>query len=228
MLTWLFIVIVHWHNRPRIHMLLHLDTFSLFGDTTNLSCKSYQMFLADQMQLIPILKSLVWCYQGLEPTIFSIRDDHNNHFMVATMTWWTFMEYLCHKWPRIRFTCRKHLIPGSFLHSWLITGFLTRLTRRPRRVPLVEQELPILREHPSLSPAFSGVHVTRSLVLCVCFVYRCLFFSFWSLCCLFDIQILITPSVSSNSSYIIDASRTLIKSNSNTTSFIGYINLIQW
>jgi hypothetical protein len=29
---------------------------------------------------------------------------------------------------------------------------------------------------------FSGVCVTRSLVLCICFVDRCL--SFWSLCCL--------------------------------------------
>jgi len=50
-------------------------------------------------------------------------------------------------------------------------------------------------------PVFSGVRVTRSLVLCVCFVDSCL--SFWPLCCLFffDIQILITPLVSSNSSY---------------------------
>ena len=47
---------------------------------------------------------------------------------------------------------------------------------------------------------FNGVRVTRSLVLCVCYVDRCL--SVWSLCCLlvFDIRILITPLVSSNSS----------------------------
>jgi hypothetical protein len=62
----------------------------------------------------------------------------------------------------------------SFLHSWLITGFATGFT-----------------------PIFSVVRVTRSLVLCVCFVDRCLSFctfSFWPLCCLFffDIQILIT------------------------------------
>jgi len=51
---------------------------------------------------------------------------------------------------------------------------------------------------------FSGVRVTRSLVLCVCFVDRCLFFSFWPLCCLFffDLRILITSLVSSNSSYM--------------------------
>ena len=55
----------------------------------------------------------------------------------------------------------------SFPHSWLITGFVTRLTRR---VPLVEQELLTLPEHQSSSQVFSVVRFTRSLVLCVCFV----------------------------------------------------------
>jgi len=59
---------------------------------------------------------------------------------------------------------------------------------------------------PEFTPVFSGVRVTRSLVLCVCFVDHCLpfcTFFFWSLCCLFlfDIRILITPLVSSNFSY---------------------------
>ena len=60
-----------------------------------------------------------------------------------------------------------------------------------------------LPEHTSSSLVFSGVCVTRSLVLCVCFVDRCLYFFFWSLCCLFffDIQILITPLVSPSSSF---------------------------
>jgi len=44
------------------------------------------------------------------------------------------------------------------------------------RVPLVEQELPTLPEHLSSPPIFSGVRVTRSLVVCVCFVDRCLSF----------------------------------------------------
>jgi hypothetical protein len=33
-------------------------------------------------------------------------------------------------------------------------------------------------EHLSLPPVFSGIRVTRSLVLCVCFVDRCLSFLF--------------------------------------------------
>jgi len=52
-------------------------------------------------------------------------------------------------------------------------NFLTRLTQS---VSLVEQELLTLREHLSSPPVFSGVRVTRSLVLYVCFVDRCLSF----------------------------------------------------
>jgi hypothetical protein len=47
----------------------------------------------------------------------------------------------------------------SLLHSRLITGFVTRLTRR---VPLVEQELLTLPEHMSSPPVYRGVRVTRS------------------------------------------------------------------
>jgi hypothetical protein len=50
-----------------------------------------------------------------------------------------------------------------------------------------------LSEHLSSPPVFSRVRVTRSLVLCVCFVDRSLSFFFWPLCCLsfFDLRILI-------------------------------------
>ena len=70
------------------------------------------------------------------------------------------------------------------------------------KVPQLERELlerPLQLRSP---PVFSGVRVTRSLVLYVCFVL--LYFFFWPLCCLFffDMQILNTPLVSSNSSYI--------------------------
>ena len=60
----------------------------------------------------------------------------------------------------------------SFPHSWLITGFVARLTHR---VSLVEQEQLTLPEHVSSSPVFSGVCVTRSAVLCVCFLSFCTF-----------------------------------------------------
>jgi hypothetical protein len=91
---------------------------------------------------------------------------------------------------------------GRYQHiveKYYVPGFVTRLTRRVSRA---EQELRTLPGHLSSPPVFSGVRVTRSLVLYVCFVDSCLYFFFWPLCCLFffDIQILITPLVSSNSS----------------------------
>jgi hypothetical protein len=60
---------------------------------------------------------------------------------------------------------------------YIITGFVSRLTRR---VPLVDQELLTLPEHLSSSPVFSGVLVTRSLLLYVCYVDRCLPFCTFS------------------------------------------------
>jgi hypothetical protein len=94
---------------------------------------------------------------------------HFESFTVATITWLTVYN-ICvthdHGYiPLVVSTSR------SFPHSWLITGFATRLTRR---VPHKEQELPTLPEHTSSPPVFSGVRVIRSLVWCVCFVDRCL------------------------------------------------------
>jgi len=65
----------------------------------------------------------------------------------------------------------------TFPHSRLITGIITRLTRR---VPLVGQELLTFPEHLSSPLVFSGVRVARSLILCVWFVDRCLSFCTFS------------------------------------------------
>ena len=104
---------------------------------------------------------------------------HFDSFTVATMTWLAVTEYLCYKWPRICSTCRKHFPVLS--HSWLIIGFVTRLTRR---VQLVEQELILDRNHLSSPLVFSGVRVTRSLVFCVMYCRSFCPFLFWPLCCL--------------------------------------------
>jgi hypothetical protein len=73
------------------------------------------------------------------------------------------------------------MLLGSIVFSLLFFAMLdTRLTRR---VLLVEQELLLtLPEHLSSPPVFSGVRVTRSLVLYVCFVDRCLSFCTFSFC----------------------------------------------
>ena len=77
----------------------------------------------------------------------------------------------------IHHTVKGECGTATSLHARLITGFVTRLTRR---VPPVEQELLTLPEHLSLPPVFSGVRFTRSLVLYICFVDRCLSFCTFS------------------------------------------------
>ena len=61
-------------------------------------------------------------------------------------------------------------------------------------MPLVEQELLALTGNLRSPPVFNGVRVTWSLVLCVCFVDRCLSFSIFCfghcVVCFLDIRIL--------------------------------------
>ena len=86
----------------------------------------------------------------------------NQSFKVDTMTW---LQNSCVTndygyIPLVVSTSR------SFPHSRLITGFVTRLTRR-------EAGTAYLSGAPEFTSGFSGVRVTRSLVLCVCFVDLC-------------------------------------------------------
>jgi hypothetical protein len=87
------------------------------------------------------------------------------------------------QWQSIIFSLTSDLylqpsvLDESMLLIRIIQNILTRLTRR---VPLVEQELLTLPWHLSSPTIFSGVRVTRSLVLCVCFVDRCLSFCTFS------------------------------------------------
>ena len=86
-------------------------------------------------------------------------------------------------------------IKALFLYSILCLSVM--LDYLSWRVPLVEQELLNSLGHLTSPPVFSGVRVTRSLVLCVCFVDRCLslcLFFFWPLYCVFffDIRMFIT------------------------------------
>ena len=71
-------------------------------------------------------------------------------------------------------------------------------------MPSVEQELPTLSEHLGSITVFSRVRVTRSLVICVCYVDRC--FSFYSVFLAMVLSVLLrftdsVPFVSSNFSY---------------------------
>ena len=57
---------------------------------------------------------------------------------------------------------------------------------------------------PEFTPSFMGIRATRSLVYMQCFVDFCLSFFFQPLCCMFffDLRILITHFLSSNSIWI--------------------------
>ena len=87
---------------------------------------------------------------------------------------------------------------GKLINAFLSTEKFEVATRR---VPLVENELPTLPEHPSSLPAFSGVRVVRSVVFCLLFC-RSLFVLFLLAIVLsffVDLRILFTPLVSLNS-----------------------------
>jgi len=158
-----------------MQLIWRTDLFQIF---TNVNCGSYHDFLDRGLLLTMKLlnKRFYW----------SSWSHHFESFTIATMTWLTVMEYLCHKWPRICSTC-------PFAYSWLINGFVTRVTRY---VPLVKQELPILQEHTSSPPILVGF-VLLDPFFCTVFcrsLYVLLSFFFWPLCCLsfFDLLILIT------------------------------------
>jgi hypothetical protein len=63
-------------------------------DIDSRACDSYQYFLDRGLLLTKGSYWLSWSH-------------HIESFTVATMTWLTVMEYLCHKWPLICSTCRK-------------------------------------------------------------------------------------------------------------------------
>jgi hypothetical protein len=117
------------------------------------ACGSYQDFL-DRGFLLLMTSNILWSPPSLGLPLWNIcvTNDHGYVPLVVNTS-------------------------QCFPHSRLITRFVTRLIRR---VPLVEKELLTLPEHLSSPPVFSGVSVTPSLVVCVCFVDRCLSFCTFS------------------------------------------------
>ena len=97
---------------------------------------------------------------------------HVNHFSVVT--WMTTYKI------SLPIKSRNGVILFSyFVHLWLIPGCVARIKRR---VLLMEQLLLTFSKHLSAPTVFVGVCVTRSLVLCICFVDGCLSFFLFFLC----------------------------------------------
>ena len=113
------------------------------------------------------------------------------------MTCVTATKCLCHKWIRICSICRNH----NPVLSWLLTWF----EKKSNRTGVTCGEATAnTYEAPELTPIFSRVRVARFFVLCVVFcisLFVLFILFFWPLYCLpiFDLRLLITPLVSSNS-----------------------------
>jgi hypothetical protein len=117
--------------------------------------------------------------------------------------WWFFFQLVCYMyglcWPVlvIIHVWFLSIWAPSRTHCWLIAleAYIFFMLNITRRVPLVEHELLTIPVHLSSPPVFSGVRVTRSLVLCEMLCRSSVvFLSFfcWSLRCLFiDLRILI-------------------------------------
>jgi hypothetical protein len=118
--------------------------------------------------------------------------------LIKTIT--SVLKVSTYKWPQICSTCRKHLpVLSSFMtYHWVCNSINTTGVTSVAGTAYPSGA-------PEFTQVFSGVHVTQSLVLYVCFVDRCLSFCTFSyghcVVFFFNIQILITPLVSSNSSY---------------------------
>jgi len=113
-------------------------------------------------------------------------------FTVASKSWLTVMEYLCHTWTRICSVCRN---PNSICSTFMI---YRRVCNKSKR--LLEQKLLTFPVQISSSSALSGVRAVKSLVFYVLQIIVCPFvFFLWPLYCVsFDLWLQITPYVSSN------------------------------
>jgi len=108
------------------------------------ACRSYQDFLDRGLLLTRKLLNQGFLLVKLKSSLRKFYGRHHD------LSWplWNICVTNDHGYvPLVVNTSR------SFPHSWLITGFVTRLTRR---VPLVEQEMLTLPEHLSSLAIFIG------------------------------------------------------------------------
>jgi hypothetical protein len=113
------------------------------------------------------------------------------------MTCLTLTEYLCYKWPRICSVTRNHnLVLSSFMTYHRVFD-KSNATWSKKCLPFRNTRIRPWFFVISCYSIFSFICMfSKSLFVLLCFF-------FWPLCCLFffDLRLLITPLVSSNSSY---------------------------
>ena len=87
------------------------------------------------------------------------------------MTWLTAMEYLCHKWPRICSTCRKHIpVHSSFLTYHRVCYYINTASATSGAGTAYPSE------HMISPPVFRGSCYSVFSFMCMFFVDRCLSF----------------------------------------------------
>jgi hypothetical protein len=91
-LIWIFIVLAHWNNSPRVDMSLHSDTLFWFRANQSLLFLLNAACLAEKQQ-IPILKSLVWPDRDSNP--------RSTTFDASTLTIPSPMRFYERTWSRL-------------------------------------------------------------------------------------------------------------------------------
>ena len=78
MLSWIFIVLVHWNNSLRIDMSPHSDTLSWFWSNQSLLFSYCCMLSGEATNINFIVFALT--RSGLKPTIYCTGGEHANHY----------------------------------------------------------------------------------------------------------------------------------------------------
>ena len=118
--------------------------------------------------------------------------------MVSIMTWLTATEYLCHKWPRIWSTCHKHFqVLSSFMTYRRLCNWSNKTGTTSGTGTAYHFGAPEFI--PGFGFKWGSCCSIFSFLCSVLLVLLSVFY--WPLCFLFflDLQILITPLVSSKS-----------------------------
>ena len=156
-----------------------------------------------------------WTMYVIHPGIFLCWIQHQKKILFEWCTLsplYSFVLVNCYelpwvltfRWSYCSFPTSLSKKIGKIISSQFLSSKGTNhqiFTRLTWHVSLVEQELLTLPEHLSSPPVFSGVHVTRSLVLYVCFVDRCLSFCLlslpnkvWETYCFCSVSYYVTPN----------------------------------
>jgi hypothetical protein len=76
--SWIFIVLGHWNNSPRVDMLLNSDTLFWFRANQSFLFLLNAACLAEKQQISNLVFGLTWL--GLKPTIYRTWGKHANYY----------------------------------------------------------------------------------------------------------------------------------------------------